>query len=101
MWHTCIAHIAYIVLPHTSTDFLCDLLSCRTSRLTKKLKAAKLSHRSYRSSGSSASGVLMQAGATIQRAQTLFLKTVTPDWVRMELQFNLSRLWRTHLANFW
>jgi len=39
-------------------------------------------------------------GGDIQRTQTLFLKTITPEWVRMELQFNISRMWRTHLANF-
>jgi len=91
-------------LPHgiKLNDFLCDLLSCRTSRLTKKLKNAKLSARTYRSC---ATGKTMGAfstnhvGGDIQRAQTLFLKTITPEWVRMELQFNISRMWRTHLAN--
>lgn len=96
-------------LPHgiKLNDFLCDLLSCRTSRLTKKLKNAKLSARSYRSwasgNNSSMGGVVPtgNVGGDIQRSQTLFLKTITPDWVRMELQFNISRMWRTHLANFW
>ena len=40
-------------------------------------------------------------GEDIQRAQAQFLKSITPDWVRMELQFNILRQWRTHLANFW
>lgn len=93
-------------LPHgiKLNDFLCDLLSCRTSRLTKKLKNAKLSARTYRSW---ASGNTMAASSTnyvggqIQRSLFCFLKTITPEWVRMELQFNISRMWRTHLANFW
>lgn len=101
-------------LPHgiKLNDFLCDLLSCRTSRLTKKLKNAKLSARTYRSWTSSGAhsvgGAAMGpafasdgVGGDVQRAQTLFLKTITPEWVRMELQFNISRMWRTHLANFW
>lgn len=93
-------------LPHgiKLNDFLCDLLSCRTSRLTKKLKNAKLSARTYRSWASGNTMGTFSAsyvGGDIQRAQTLFLKTITPEWVRMELQFNISRMWRTHLANFW
>eukprot|EP00581_Thalassiosira_minuscula_P028419 CAMPEP_0183759960 /NCGR_PEP_ID=MMETSP0739-20130205/7428_1 /TAXON_ID=385413 /ORGANISM="Thalassiosira miniscula, Strain CCMP1093" /LENGTH=903 /DNA_ID=CAMNT_0025997831 /DNA_START=469 /DNA_END=3180 /DNA_ORIENTATION=+ len=93
-------------LPHgiKLNDFLCELLSCRTSRLTKKLKNAKLSARTYRSwaSGNTTGSVYStnQVGGDIQRTQTLFLKAITPEWVRMELQFNISRMWRTHLANF-
>ena len=95
-------------LPHGMklNDFLCDLLSCRTSRLTKKLKHAKLGSRTYRGgmvmdkSFNSMNNVVIHGGG-IQRAQTLFLKTITPEWLRMELQFNISRMWRTHLANFW
>ena len=93
-------------LPHgiKLNDFLCDLLSCRTSRLTKKLKHAKLGSRTYRGgimdkSMSNMSSVLIHGGG-VQRAQTLFLKTITPEWVRLEMQFNISRMWRTHLANF-
>jgi len=96
-----------LALPHgiKLNDFLCEMLSCRTSRLTKKLKNAKLSTRSYRSliSGgylNDPKGINLNLVASIQRAQTLFLKTVTPEWVRIELQFNISRMWRTHLANF-
>ncbi len=95
-------------LPHGMklNDFLCDLLSCRTSRLTKKLKHAKLGSRTYRGglnldkNANNMSNVIIH-GSGIQRAQSLFLKTITPEWVRMELQFNISRMWRTHLANFW
>ncbi|KAL7484055.1 hypothetical protein ACHAW6_009765, partial [Cyclotella cf. meneghiniana] len=97
-------------LPHgiKLNDFLCDLLSCRTSRLTKKLKHEKLSSRSYRSvgasplsCGSSRTGISIsaQAGASIQRSQTLFLKTISPAWLQMELRLNMSRVWRTQLAN--
>ncbi|KAL3805872.1 hypothetical protein HJC23_007833 [Cyclotella cryptica] len=97
-------------LPHgiKLNDFLCDLLSCRTSRLTKKLKHEKLSSRSYRSVGASSlscgsnrTGIFIsaQAGASIQRSQTLFLKTISPAWLQMELRLNMSRVWRTQLAN--
>jgi hypothetical protein len=41
-----------------------------------------------------------QAGASIQRAQTLFLKTLTPKWMQMEMCLNMSRVWRTQLANW-
>jgi len=99
--------MSILPLPHGMklNDFLCDLLSCRTSRLTKKLKHAKLGSRTYRGgmtmdkNVSNISNVIIHGGG-IQRAQTLFLKTITPEWVRMELQFNISRMWRTHLANF-
>jgi hypothetical protein len=95
-------------LPHGMklNDFLCDLLSCRTSRLTKKLKHAKLGSKTYKRAMtmdkniSNMSNVMINGGG-IQRAQSLFLKTITPEWVRMELQFNISRMWRTYLVNFW
>ena len=97
-------------LPHgiKLNDFLCDLLSCRTSRLTKKLKHEKLSSRSYRSIAGSVLGgginamngsISLQAGSSIQRAQTLFLRTLSPSWLQKELRFNISRVWRTQLAN--
>ena len=85
-------------------EFLCDLLSCRTSRLTKKLKGDKLSQRIYRSaSGNTLSSLSggSNVGQGIQEAQTSFLNSITPEWVRMELQFNISRMWRTHFANVW
>lgn len=89
-------------LPHgiKLSDFLCDLLFCRTSRLTKKSKHAKLGSISYRGGISNVSNVFSHGGI-IQHAQSLFLKTITPEWVRMEIQFNISRMWRTHLTNFW
>lgn len=91
-------------IPHgiKLNNFLCDLLSCKTSRLTKKLKHEKLSARSYRSIGGSFSGnslMSTQAGIGIQRAQTLFLRTISPPSLQMELSLNVVRVWRTQLAN--
>lgn len=109
-------------------EFLCDMLACRTSRLTKKLKNARLSARTYRvrraggdqfaglggTWGPDAAAAAQQGqqggggsaerevGRDVQHAQGLFIKSANgPEWVRSELQFNVSRLWRTHLANFW
>ena len=64
---------------------------------------AKLSARTYRSAGDKTIGSfsMYNVGGDIQRSQAQFLKSITPDWVRMELQFNILRQWRTHLANFW
>ncbi|KAL3778175.1 hypothetical protein ACHAWO_000548 [Cyclotella atomus] len=92
-------------LPHgiKLNEFLCDLLACKTSRLTKKLKHEKLSARSYRSVGGciiSGNGLMsVQAGIGIQRAQTLFLRTISPPSLQMELRLNVMRVWRTQLAN--
>ena len=35
-----------------------------------------------------------QAGVNIQRAQALFLKTLSPEWIETELSLNMSRVWR-------
>ena len=36
----------------------------------------------------------LQAGASIQRAQALFLRTLEPKWMQTELRLNMSRIWR-------
>jgi len=81
-------------------DFLCTLLLCRTSRLTKKLKHEKISSRSYRSIGAQGGSTSSKAGADIQRAQALFLQTLEPAWMQTELRLNMSRCWREQFEKF-
>ena len=47
----------------------------------------------------STTSMSLQAGASIQRAQTLFLRTLSPSWLQSELRMNMMRVWRTQLAN--
>eukprot|EP00956_Cyclotella_meneghiniana_P004481 scaffold5537_cov54-Cyclotella_meneghiniana.AAC.2 len=80
-----------------SQDFLSDLLSCKISRVTKKFKYEKFSTRSYGIRGSTSGGLLsFQAGvgASIQKAQVLFLGTLSPVWMKTEMRLNMSRVWR-------
>ena len=41
-----------------------------------------------------------QAGVSIQRAQALFLRTLTPAWIQTELSLNMSRVWREQFEKF-
>ena len=80
-----------------SQDFLSDLLSCKISRVTKKFKYEKFSTRSYGIRGSTSGGLIsFQAGvgASIQKAQVLFLGTLSPVWKKTEMRLNMSRVWR-------
>ena len=76
-------------------DFLCSLLLCKASRLTKKMKNAKLSVRAYvlipRSSTTSLDV------KTLSKLQENFLNSITEEHVRYELRFEKS--WRTNLSN--
>mmetsp|Transcript_20667 Transcript_20667/g.25570 ORF Transcript_20667/g.25570 Transcript_20667/m.25570 type:complete len:637 (-) Transcript_20667:171-2081(-) len=83
-------------------DFLSGILQCKPSRLTKKLKKAKLCSRSYiRTSGHVcvSGGVKNSVSAQgFSRLQELFLKSVGE--ARKELSQNLSRHWRELFSNY-
>jgi len=75
-------------------DFLCSVLLCKASRLTKKMKNARLSVRSYEVD------VRKQLdGALLTTLQEKFLSSIPNDASRYEVRFNLEKTWRTHLSN--
>ena len=76
-------------------DFLSDVLLCKSSRLTKKMKNARLSIRSYGFS----SPVPRLDVELLSSLEAKFLDSITSHASRLELKFNLGRLWRSHLSN--
>lgn len=82
-------------------DFLCDMLMCKGSRLTKKMKNAKLSSRSYELSP--AIGSENFTGVDTQLLSTLednFLKSIACEPSQLELRFHMTKAWRSHFSNF-
>ncbi|GAX26332.1 hypothetical protein FisN_16Lh171 [Fistulifera solaris] len=82
-------------------DFLGDMLMCKGSRLTKKMKNAKLSSRSYELSP--AIGDEKFVGVDTQLLSKLeddFLKSIACEARRLELRFHTTKAWRTHFSNF-
>lgn len=82
-------------------DFLGDMLMCKGSRLTKKMKNAKLSSRSYELSP--AIGNADFVGVDTQLLSTLedsFLNSISCDASRLELRFHVTKAWRSHFSNF-
>lgn len=78
-----------------TNEFLRDLLMCKSSRLTKKYKNAKLSTHLYQAD--KLSGRSQVAGnIELSKIQHLFLKGVS-EVTGLILRFNLNRIWRQHL----
>ena len=78
-------------------DFLCSLLRCKASRLTKKMKNAKLSVRAYDLNPHSS--ITSLDVKTLSKLQENFLSSITEEHVRYELRFNMEKSWRTNLSN--
>jgi hypothetical protein len=87
-------------LPHgiKLNEFLGDMLLCKSSRLTKKMKNAKLSTRSFSLLTPSGHGT-GQNCTTLSNLQEKFLKSVQSEPTQLELRFNISKQWRTHFSN--
>lgn len=86
-----------LALPHgiKLNELLRDLLMCKSSRLTKKMKNAKLSQRSYKLGHIPA----LHDFAEVSKAQQAFLDSVSSPVTRLVLKFNISRTWRIHFSN--
>lgn len=81
-------------------EFLRDMIMCKTSRLTKKMKNAKLSSRSYRlNNGRAMDNQQDQGYESLSIAQDNFLRSIPSEGVRIVLRFNMSRMWRMHFFN--
>ena len=87
-------------LPHgiKLNEFLGDLLICKSSRLTKKMKNAKLSTRSF-ALGSTPVGSQSIDHRHLSALEEKFLQSITSLPSQLELRFNLSKQWRTHFSN--
>lgn len=85
-------------LPHgiKLNEFLKDILMCKSSRLTKKMKNAKLSHRNYKLIMATPANHDIKA---VSEAQQQFLDSVPSQVTRLILKFNISRIWRLHFSN--
>jgi hypothetical protein len=75
-------------------DFLCGILLCKVSRLTKKMKNARLSVRSYE-----INDFKNLDCALLTTLQEKFVGSVQNEATQYELRFNLEKTWRTHLSN--
>lgn len=95
-------------------EFLSDALMCKPSRLTKKMKNAKLSTKSYKfgdwtnddgSDGAMTTGSIQMGDrqrtrcAVLSHLESQLIQSISSAYHRLELRFNLKRMWRTQLSN--
>jgi len=79
--------------------FLGDALLCKASRLTKKMKNAKLSTRSFEITRS-----ILQTNSTLSNREPLcilqdrFVASMNSEYMRLELGFHLSVHWRMRFS---
>ena len=89
-----------LTLPHgvKLNEFLGDVLLCKSSRLTKKMKNAKLSTRSYTLKPPLPNSEPLD-NVVMSRLEEKFLHSLSSEPTQLELLFNLTKLWRTNLSN--
>ena len=87
-------------LPHgiKLNEFLGDMLICKSSRLTKKMKNAKLSTRSFVLCSPQLKSIKNDC-AVLSSLQEQFLMSVPSEATQLELRFNITKQWRTHFSN--
>jgi len=104
-----IAYVDYLVaafdqgtlpLPHgvKLNEFLGDMLICKSSRLTKKMKNAKLSTRSFELGRPQSTGPRNDC-AILSGLQEKFLMSIPSEPTQLELRFNITKQWQTHFSN--
>lgn len=89
-------------IPHGTklASFLCDALQCKASRLTKKMKNAKLSVRSFALSRRTLeTNVTVFANVPFSALQEHFIASMNADYTQLELGFNLTVHWRTMFSD--
>ena len=79
-------------------EFLGDMLLCKSSRLTKKMKNAKLSTRTF-VLGKPSAQFSTREREQLSMLQESFLSSLSSESTRLTLQLNLTKQWRTHLYN--
>ncbi len=87
-------------LPHgiKLNEFLGDMLLCKSSRLTKKMKNAKLSTRSF-VLGKACAQFTQRDREKLSMLQESFLSSLSSESTRLVLKLNLAKQWRTHFYN--
>lgn len=79
-------------------DFLAGMLQCKQSRLTKKMKNARLSSRSYvRTSGYLDTEAMAKEFSRLEEA---FFRSISCDFVRAEVRFHMQKEWRELFSNY-
>eukprot|EP00816_Leptocylindrus_hargravesii_P001693 CAMPEP_0196805590 /NCGR_PEP_ID=MMETSP1362-20130617/5381_1 /TAXON_ID=163516 /ORGANISM="Leptocylindrus danicus, Strain CCMP1856" /LENGTH=735 /DNA_ID=CAMNT_0042178607 /DNA_START=268 /DNA_END=2475 /DNA_ORIENTATION=+ len=79
-------------------DFLAGMLQCKQSRLTKKMKNARLSSRSYvRTSGHLDTEAMAKEFSKLEEA---FFRSIACDFVRAEVRFHMQKEWRELFSNY-
>jgi hypothetical protein len=79
---------------------LCDLLLCKSSRLTKKMKNAKLSTRAFKAAPSGAVIVSQENCQILSALQETFLSGQSSETAQLELRFSVTRQWRAYFSNY-
>ena len=79
-------------------DFLCEVLLCKPSRLTKKMKNMKLSSKSY--SAAMPRAMIEIDYAQMTKLEHFFLESISSEAARVELRFHMTKAWRTFFSNF-
>ena len=78
-------------------DFLAGLLQCKQSRLTKKMKNARLSSKSYvRNTGCLEEDLAKRFGML----ENSFLQSIGCAFVRAEVRFHMQKHWREIFSNY-
>jgi hypothetical protein len=87
-------------LPHgiKLNEFLGDILLCKSSRLTKKMKNAKLSTRSFELKSPSHHEINHNC-SIMSSLQEKFLTSVSSEATQLVLRFSVTKQWRTHFSN--
>eukprot|EP00526_Cylindrotheca_closterium_P004522 CAMPEP_0113624246 /NCGR_PEP_ID=MMETSP0017_2-20120614/12494_1 /TAXON_ID=2856 /ORGANISM="Cylindrotheca closterium" /LENGTH=804 /DNA_ID=CAMNT_0000534261 /DNA_START=229 /DNA_END=2643 /DNA_ORIENTATION=- /assembly_acc=CAM_ASM_000147 len=88
-------------LPHgvKLSTFLGDILLCKASRLTKKMKNAKLSTRSFEVTQKSISVPAKEDRQVFSALQDRFISSMPTKIAQLELKFNLVKQWRAYFSN--
>jgi hypothetical protein len=80
-------------------DFLAEMFLCKSSRLTKKLKNARLSIRSYELFNRYNAANRPLDTDLMSTLEEKFLQSISSRASTLELRFNMTRLWRSRLSN--
>lgn len=80
------------------STFLGDILLCKASRLTKKMKNAKLSTRSFERKLETAMNKKEDL-IELSALQDRFIGSLQTKVAQLELKFNLVKQWRTYFSN--
>ena len=77
-------------------DFLSTMLKSKPSRLTKKMKHAKLSTRHFRLDAGYINNIVR--AQEISKLEFAFINSITDPVERSEIKFHMQKEWRDHLA---